>query len=153
MMGIIWALVVGLLGGFYAGYQVQEGNIAKKEQARLEAQMKFDKSQAELKQATANAIDDMGVAYKQGQEEGKVVEKKIYVRVNQERQGNTNVFNNPSCELPPTSYALLIANLKGVRSGAILPEVTTVTSPPPQEAVSPSDGRPPKPVPRRKAGS
>jgi hypothetical protein len=99
--------------------------------------------------AAANTIIDMTAAFDAGEANAKTVEKKVFVRVASDLT-KYPVFQNPACVLPPQSFALLTAAMRGVRGGIVLPAEDVIVPAPVPVAPAPP-GAHPKPIPRKAA--
>lgn len=133
------------------------------ENAVASYKVKLEAAQQELETANKKALEHeaniiIGMQAQREADEAEFAKKKdptVYGRVAAERVKYATVFQNPECVLPESSFAVLTAALRGVRTGASLPpeslaperdraEVPTPQAPAP-------GGPPPKPIPRKKA--
>jgi hypothetical protein len=145
------ALVFGAVAGFYGGYNWESGRWAKAEEAQHKAEAQVEAAAKDAEKAAANAITDMEAAYQVGEEKGRSDAQKVGGRV-RAQIATAPVFQNPACTLPQESFALLTATLKGVRAGVVMPtEGSPAATAPPVAAPPATTGRPPKPVPKKKA--
>jgi hypothetical protein len=160
---MIWALVaVAALfggGGWYLGYEFESGRWAKADAERLAAEAIVREQAIAARQEAENYTVDMLASFEAGKAAGRVAEKSIGARLATEVK--LGAFANPECRLPAQSFGLLTATLRGVRSGVTIPAedvrapVASPAAAPPQAATAPTvqpvDGKPPKPIPRKKA--
>jgi hypothetical protein len=164
-MYIIIAIgTIALIG--YVYFLGGENAVANYKEKLAVAEKKVEDADKKIEAEAANHISDMESAYKAGEADAKTVEKTVYVRVASDLT-KYPVFQNPACTLPDQSYALLVAALRGTRTGVVLPLQSP--SPAPAGPISapavPSNGStssqlpvqatplPAKPVPRHKAGA
>lgn len=152
------AILASLFAGGYGTYQWEEGKYARLEKKQHDAEAMIEAQSDAAIDTAEKTIEEKKQAFADGEANAKTVEKKVYIRLAGD-ESKYPVFQNPVCTTPPQSFALLVAALKGTRTGITIPAEAAIQAMPPAPTVvapapvAPTSAKPsahPKPVPIQK---
>ncbi len=114
---IIYVLLAAFLGGLAVGgggvYQWKAGQEARHAQEQAEADATIQAQAQKIEQDAATKQTEIASAYKNGEANAKVIEKKVYIRSGQ-LSSSTPAFTNPVCFIGADGLQLANSTRAGI---------------------------------------
>lgn len=117
IIAIVLLFFAGLTFGAGGMHEYQKGLIARKEAAIIAAEAKLAEAVAKGLLEAENKLVDMQASFEVGEQQAKIIERKIYLQ-GQTYVKNTPAVNNPACVIDGAGVSIIDSKIRSLQRAA-----------------------------------